>query len=292
MEFVIGSHLLNTTNPTITPHTTNTTHTTNHIIFTYLPHPASLQYDTFAPLKINIHRRNMDLKVIAFDADDTLWVNEPYFQETEKQFCQLLQDYIPEHTVARELLRTEIENLTIYGYGIKGYTLSMIETALTVTNNTIDIKAIEKILDLGKGLLARPIELLEGVEEVLATVKERYRLVVATKGDLKDQERKLRNSGLEHYFHHIEIMSDKKEGDYLKLIKHLDIPPSQLLMIGNSLKSDVLPVLAIGGHAVHVPYHTTWAHEQIEHHIEHDNFKEVTHLKEVIPFLLHAKAEY
>lgn len=234
----------------------------------------------------------MDLKVIAFDADDTLWVNEPYFQETEKQFCQLLQDYIPEHTVARELLRTEIENLTIYGYGIKGYTLSMIETALTVTNNTIDIKAIEKILDLGKGLLARPIELLEGVEEVLATVKERYRLVVATKGDLKDQERKLRNSGLEHYFHHIEIMSDKKEGDYLKLIKHLDIPPSQLLMIGNSLKSDVLPVLAIGGHAVHVPYHTTWAHEQIEHHIEHDNFKEVTHLKEVIPFLLHAKAEY
>ena len=226
------------------------------------------------------------IKVIAFDADDTLWINEPYFRETEMAFGQLMEDFLPAHTVARELLQTEVKNLTLYGYGIKGFTLSMIETALNVSNRTIDVKAIDKILDLGRALLARPIELLEGVEDVLVALKQHYRLVVATKGDLLDQERKLKNSGVEHHFHHIEIMSEKAAGDYQKLIKHLDIPPSQFLMIGNSLKSDVLPVLEIGGHAIHIPYHTTWAHEHVEHHIEHENFKAVTHIKEILPLLL------
>jgi len=228
----------------------------------------------------------MDIKVIAFDADDTLWINEPYFQETEKEFCQLLEDYLPQHTTARELLQIEIQNLTLYGYGIKGFMLSMIETALKASNNTIDVKVIGKILELGKCLLARPIELLQGVEEVLIALKNNYRLVVATKGDLLDQERKLKNSGIEHYFHHIEIMSEKGESDYKKLIKHLDIQPQEFLMIGNSLKSDILPVLNIGGNAIHVPYHITWAHEQIEHNIEHPNFKQVTHIKEILPYLL------
>ncbi len=135
----------------------------------------------------------MNIKVIAFDADDTLWINEPYFQETEKEFCQLMEDYTPQHTTSRELLQVEIQNLTLYGYGIKGYILSMIEAALKITNNTLNVKAIEKILSLGKELLARPIELLEGVEDVLISLKEKYRLVVATKGDLLDQERKLKN---------------------------------------------------------------------------------------------------
>ncbi|HEX6335295.1 MAG TPA: HAD family hydrolase, partial [Flavisolibacter sp.] len=135
----------------------------------------------------------MEIKVIAFDADDTLWINEPYFQETEKRFCELLEDYHPQHTVSRELLKMEIHNLQIYGYGIKGYILSMIETALAVTDKTINIAVIEKILQFGKELLARPIELLDGVEDVLAALKDRYRLVVATKGDLLDQERKLKN---------------------------------------------------------------------------------------------------
>jgi len=226
------------------------------------------------------------IKVIAFDADDTLWVNEPYFRETELAFSQLMEEFLPAHTVMRELLQTEVKNLPLYGYGIKGFTLSMIETALNVSNRTISVKAIDKILDLGRALLARPIELLEGVEEVLVALKPHYRLVVATKGDLLDQERKLKNSGVEHYFHHIEIMSEKGQGDYQKLIKHLDIPPSQFLMIGNSLKSDVLPVVEIGGHAIHIPYHTTWAHEHVEHHIEHENFKAVTHIKEILPLLL------
>jgi putative hydrolase of the HAD superfamily len=227
----------------------------------------------------------MNIKVIAFDADDTLWINEPYFQEVEKQFTELLEDYMPQHTTARELLRVEIKNLPLYGYGIKGFILSMIETAIENTGKTIGVEVILKILDFGKALLGRPIELLEGVEDVLVALKDNYRLVVATKGDLLDQERKLKNSGIEHHFHHIEIMSDKGGNDYLKLIKHLDIKPSEFLMIGNSIKSDVLPVLNIGGYAIHVPYHTTWAHEQVDHTIENPNFQQALSITEVLALL-------
>jgi putative hydrolase of the HAD superfamily len=228
----------------------------------------------------------MNIKVIAFDADDTLWINEPYFQETEKKFCALLEDYLPQHTLAKELFKTEIQNLPLYGYGVKGFMLSMIETGLRISNNTLNIEVLSKAIQYGKELLEKPIEMLDGVEDVLKALKGHYRLVVATKGDLLDQERKLKKSGLEHYFHHIEIMSDKQEADYLKLIKHLDIQPSEFLMLGNSLKSDVLPVLAIGGHGVHVPYHTTWAHENVEHNVEHPNFRSVQNISEILPYLL------
>ncbi len=229
----------------------------------------------------------MDIKVIAFDADDTLWINEPYFQETEKKFCELLEDYLPQHTAAQELFKTEIQNLALYGYGVKGFMLSMVETALRVTNNTLNTVVIEKAIEFGKELLDKPIELLGGVEDVLQSLSGHYRLVVATKGDLLDQERKLKKSGLEHYFHHTEIMSDKKESDYLKLIRHLDIQPSQFMMIGNSIKSDIMPVLAIGGHAVHVPYHVTWAHEHVEHNVEHENFKQINSISKIIQHLMH-----
>jgi putative hydrolase of the HAD superfamily len=229
----------------------------------------------------------MHPQVIAFDADDTLWVNEPYFQETEQKFCGLLEDYVPHHTAAQELYKTEIQNLALYGYGVKGFMLSMVETALRVSNNTAPLSIIEKAISYGKDLLEKPIELLDGIEEALHLLKKNnYRLVVATKGDLLDQERKLKKSGLEHYFHHIEIMSDKQEADYRSLIKHLDIAPENFLMIGNSLKSDVLPVLAIGAHAVHIPYHTTWAHEKVEHPIEHPNFRQFNSVKELLPSLL------
>lgn len=228
----------------------------------------------------------MDIKVIAFDADDTLWVNEPYFQETEKKFCALLEDYLPQHTATKELFKTEMDNLALYGYGVKGFMLSMIETAIRITGKTSSNEIIERIIELGKELLAKPIELLDGVEEVLQSLKGKYRLVVATKGDLLDQERKLKKSKLEHYFHHIEIMSEKQETDYNKLIKHLDISPAHFLMLGNSLKSDIMPVLAVGGHGIHIPYHTTWAHEHIENKIEHPNFRQVNTIKEILPFLL------
>lgn len=228
----------------------------------------------------------MSIKVIAFDADDTLWINEPYFREIENKFCELLEDYLPHHTIERELLQTEMQNLSLYGYGVKGFMLSMIETALRISNKTISLDIVERTIEYGKELLAKPIELLDGVEDVLFSLKQHYRLVVATKGDLLDQERKLKNSGIAHYFHHIEIMSDKQEADYQKLIKHLDILPSEFAMIGNSLKSDVLPVLQIGGHGYHVPYHTTWAHEHIEHNVEHDNFKALQNITELLPYLM------
>ena len=227
----------------------------------------------------------MNLKVIAFDADDTLWVNEPYFRQTEERFYELLSGYSSQHTLERELLKTEIENLAIYGYGIKGFVLSMIETALRVTNNAINAGAVEKIINLGKQMLDQPIELLDGVEDVLLALKDKYRLVVATKGDLLDQERKLKKSGIGHYFHHIEIMSEKDDTNYLKLIKHLDIRPDELLMVGNSLKSDILPVLNVGGYAVHVPYHITWAHEHVDDNIDSEKFKSVVGIKDILPFL-------
>lgn len=227
----------------------------------------------------------MDVKIIAFDADDTLWVNEPYFQEVERKFCALLEDYLPHHTVSQELFRTEMQNLPWYGYGAKAFMLSMIETALRVSDKTLNVSIIEKTIRYGKELLDKPIELLDDVEHVLQTLKGRYRLVVATKGDLLDQERKLKKSGLEHFFHHIEIMSDKKEDDYQKLIRHLDIRPDQFMMIGNSLKSDILPVLNLGGYGVHIPYHTTWEHEKVDQNVVHANFRQVTHMKEILSFL-------
>lgn len=227
----------------------------------------------------------MELKVIAFDADDTLWVNEPYFRQTEEQFYNLLGSYSTQHELERELLKTEIGNLPLYGYGIKGFIISMIETALNITNNNISASIIAQIIDLGKQMLNQPIELLDGVEEVLETLKGKYKLVVATKGDLLDQERKLKKSGISHYFHHIEIMSEKDDANYLKLIKHLDIQPGELMMIGNSLKSDILPVINTGGYAVHVPYHITWAHEQVEDSIDNEKFRSVDYIGQVLEFL-------
>lgn len=228
----------------------------------------------------------MNLKVIAFDADDTLFVNEPYFQETEQKFCALMSDYLSHLGLSQELFKTEVDNLDLYGYGIKGYTLSMIEAAMSISNNTLSVEVIGKIIELGKELLQKPIELLDGVEETLAALNGKYKLIVATKGDLKDQQRKLHDSGLGPYFHHIEVMADKQEINYQKLLKRLEINPDAFFMIGNSLKSDVLPVLAIGGYAVHIPYHTTWEHEKITHKVEHENFRALEKITDVLPILL------
>lgn len=225
---------------------------------------------------------NNQITVIAFDADDTLWVNEPYFREVEEQFAALLENFLPRHSTVAELYKTEIANLPLYGYGIKGFMLSMIEAVLRITEGKIDPAIIQKVIDLGQGMLNKPVELLDGVEEVLKALYGKFKLVVATKGDLLDQQRKLTKSGIDHYFHHIEIMSDKQDKDYQKLIKHLDCKPEEFLMLGNSLKSDVLPVLAIGGNAVHIPFHTTWLHEHIDHTIEHPNFYQMENLSEVL----------
>jgi putative hydrolase of the HAD superfamily len=225
------------------------------------------------------------IKVIAFDADDTLWVNEPFFREAEERFTEMLEDFMPQHSVLKELYKTEIENLGLYGYGIKGFMLSMIQTALRISDQKIPVKLIDKILEIGVDMMQKPVELLPGVEEVLAELKKDFRLVMATKGDLVDQERKLKKSGLDHYFHHIEIMSEKKEADFEKLIRHLDVAPEEFMMLGNSLKSDILPVLALGGHAIHIPFHITWKHELIEHEIEHEQFYQAEHVSQVIQII-------
>ena len=226
-----------------------------------------------------------EIQIIAFDADDTLWVNEPFFQETEKKFCDMLEDFLPHHSISRDLFTIEIKNLPHYGYGVKGFILSMIEAAITITEGKIGAESIEKIIALGKELLDKDIELLDGVEDVLKVLQGKYRLVMATKGDLLDQERKLNKSGLAKYFHHIEIVSEKQEPEYRKLIKHLDIQPHQFLMIGNSLKSDILPVLNIGGHGFHVPFHTTWEHEKAEINMDHVNFKQLSDIREVLNYI-------
>lgn len=161
----------------------------------------------------------------------------------------------------------------------------MVETAYNVSNHTISSKAMEKIIEIGKDLLQKPIVLIDGIEETLKQLHGNYKLVVATKGDLKDQHRKLHLSGLGPFFHHIEVMSEKEELDYEKLLKRLEIDPHEFLMIGNSLKSDVLPVLNIGGTAVHIPFHTTWAHERIDHEITHSKFYTTEKVSDIMELL-------
>ena len=226
-----------------------------------------------------------NIKAIAFDADDTLWVNETFFRDAEVAFAKHLAAYGDQDEIVQKLLDTEIKNLDTYGYGIKGFTLSMLETAHRLMGKRMNAETIDFILNKGKQMLDEPVELLPHIEEVLGQLSKKYKLVVATKGDLLDQERKLIKSGLIDYFHHVEIVSDKKETQYKKLVKHLDIQPQEFLMIGNSLKSDVIPVLAMGGHAFHIPFHTTWSHEQVDEEINHSKFKALKSARELLDIL-------
>lgn len=226
-----------------------------------------------------------NITVIGFDADDTLWVNETYFREAEEEFCNLMEQYETKNKVDQELFKMEMKNLELYGYGIKGFMLSMIESAMELSNNKIPQTMITKIIDIGKHMLSHPVELLDGVEEVLRSLEDRYRLIVLTKGDLLDQERKLEKSGLSKYFHHVEVLSDKKEGNYQHLLDHLEIPVSEFLMIGNSLKSDVLPLINIGAKAVHVPFHTTWAHEEVPKEQQGNGHLTLNTLTDILKYL-------
>ncbi len=205
-----------------------------------------------------------DIKVIAFDADDTLWVNETYFRDAENRFAALLESYETNNKIQQELFKTEIKNLKDYGYGIKGFVLSMIEVAIDLSDGTIRASKIKELLQIGREMLHAPVDILPGVQEVLKELSKRFKLIVVTKGDLVDQERKLVKSGLLPFFHHVEVLSEKKEEDYLKLINRLEVSPQDFLMVGNSLKSDVLPLIQIGAKAIHIPFHTTWAHEEVE----------------------------
>ena len=226
-----------------------------------------------------------NIKVIAFDADDTLWVNEPFFRDAENEFCKLLKNYISREDCKQLLFEVEINNLPIYGYGIKPFTLSLIEAAIALSKNSIPLETVSEIIELGKEMLSKPIKLIDGIEETLIKLSSKYRLVMATKGDLLDQERKLKKSGLENYFHHIEVMSDKQPDNYQKLLQHLDITSNQFLMIGNSIKSDILPVLEIGAYAIHIPFHITWEHEKVTKKVSHHQFKKIELASELLELL-------
>jgi len=225
--------------------------------------------------------------VIGFDADDTLWVNEPYYREAEDQFVELISAYGVEQDIAAVLFKTEMANLELYGYGIKAFMLSLVECAIQLTNHAVTTQTISRIIELGKSMLQRPIELLDDVKLVLEKLAPKYRLIVATKGDLLDQEGKMLRSGIASCFHHIEVMSDKQEEHYEDLLRHLEIEPSAFLMIGNSMKSDILPPLKLGATAIHVPFHTTWAHEEVDEDPLSERFIRVNGIREVLGLINH-----
>jgi putative hydrolase of the HAD superfamily len=226
-----------------------------------------------------------EIKIIGFDADDTLWVNEPYYRDAEKEYASLISAYGVNEDIGKALFKTEISNLWLYGYGIKAFMLSLVECAIEITGGAVTSRTISQIIAIGKRMLERPIELLDDVKIVLERLAPRYRLIVATKGDLLDQERKMNRSSISSYFHHIEVMSDKKEQQYIQLFHHLDIDPCEFLMIGNSMKSDIIPPLNLGAWAIHVPYHTTWAHEEVDEEPDVKRFIRVKRLLDVVDLI-------
>ena len=203
----------------------------------------------------------MSITTVGLDADDTLWHNETIFRLTHDRFVGLLAEHGERATIEARLAETEKRNLRLYGYGVKGFTLSMIETAMELTGGDAPGSVVREILAAGREMLAHPVETLPGVDEALAALSERYRLVLITKGDLMDQERKLAASGLGDLFAAVEIVSEKDRGTYDRVFDRHGTGPTQAVMAGNSMKSDVLPALEAGAWAVHIPYHITWAHE-------------------------------
>ena len=203
------------------------------------------------------------IKTIAFDADDTLWINETLFRINEEKFDSLLKDYISDDQITSKLYDTEVRNLKHFGYGIKGFIISMIETSIELTNGEIKGCDLKKIIDWGKSQIEHPVNLLDDVKKVLESLSGKYKLMIITKGDLLDQESKIARSGLAEFFDIIEIVSEKDETTYSTLLNKHKLKPSEFLMIGNSLKSDILPLINLGAKAIHIPFHTTWVHEEI-----------------------------
>ncbi len=224
----------------------------------------------------------MTVEVVGFDADDTLWHNERYFNDTQRAFHDLCARYAEPHATEESLLAAERRNLALYGYGVKGFLLSMIETAIELSDGAIPAAEIAHLLALGKELMVRPVELLPHVEPTVRALAADpgLRLVLLTKGDLFHQETKIAASGLAECFDHIEVVAEKDEATYTRIFARHAIDPATFVMVGNSLKSDILPVLDLGGRGVHVPYEITWA---MEHAIaaDHHDFVSIADLSEL-----------
>lgn len=221
------------------------------------------------------------LTTIGFDADDTLWQNEQYYRLTEAQFTELLSDFAEGPKISERLLEAEKRNLAHYGFGIKGFTLSMIETAIEITEGKVPASVVAQILDTGRDLLSHPVETMPHVQETLETLAGNYLLVLITKGDLFDQERKLAQSGLGDFFDAVEIVSDKTAVTYRRIFSKVGDGPERAMMVGNSLKSDIVPAIAAGSYGVFVPHELTWVLEHIDEPSDAPRFRKIPHLGEL-----------
>ncbi len=225
------------------------------------------------------------IDTVAFDADDTLWHNEHLFQDTQKKLEAIVQRYRPGEDIHDALFAVEMRNLELFGYGIKGFTLSMVEAAIQLTGGRIAADEIHDIVQLGKTMIEAPVDLLEGVEETLAAVSGRFRVILITKGDIVDQSSKIERSGLAGHFEQVEIVPRKDAGVYRAIFARHGIEPARAVMVGNSMPSDVLPMLELGGHGVHVPYELLWAHEAHDADPVSERFHRLERLRE-LPDLL------
>ena len=228
------------------------------------------------------------IELVALDADDTLWHNEPLFTSVRDQFCAMLERYQPEGIPDEWLNGVEMRNLQHFGYGVKGFVLSMIETAIEMTGGRLEASDVSRIIAWGRDMLDSPVELLDGVCEVVEDLAATYPLILLTKGDLLHQQTKLARSGLGHHFKGIEIVSEKDARVYRQVMTRYTVDPERFVMVGNSLRSDILPVIEAGGHAVYVPYEVTWVHERVPaDQLESLHFHEIANIRE-LPAVLRA----
>ncbi len=222
------------------------------------------------------------LDLIAFDADDTLWHNLVHFNAAEKRFGEMFANYLPAHEASAQLMKTESRNIPLYGFGVKSFTLSMIETAINISNGAVDAATTAKLIAVGRDMLDHDVELLPHVEDTLKALHGDYKLLLITKGDLKHQERKVLASGLAHFFEGVDIVSDKTPETYARIADRHASMPKQMLMAGNSVKSDVLPMIAAGGIGVYVPFEMLWEHDHEEVPVGIERFFEVRDLRGVV----------
>ena len=228
-----------------------------------------------------------NIKVISFDADDTLWQNENLFRRTECDFCKIMLPYSDKEKAIKALWNIEVKNISLYGYGIKAFTLDMLDAALKLSKGKLTAAETKQIINLGKKLIKSPIVLFEGAERTLKILNKKYKIVVTTKGDLLEQENKIYRSGLDKYLYHIEVMSEKNKSSYARLLKELNIKPKEFLMVGNSVKSDILPVLEIGANAVFIPSKFTWFYEDGDAgKIKSKNYIKLDNISQLLDFLI------
>lgn len=221
------------------------------------------------------------VNIIAFDADDTLWENELYFHQTREELVSLLNCFASEKEILQLFESIERNNLEYYGYGVKSHTLSMMETALEISNNTISPAILAQLLEVGKDIFKRPLKIFDGVEDTLKSLSVDYKLIVITKGDLKDQNRKLEESGLMQYFYRTFVVTEKREDDYLSILEELAYSPNDFLMVGNSLPSDIIPVLNIGGYGVYIPHNYTCHYERTESNMKDNRLIQLNKISEL-----------